>query len=114
MGVIPPILGPCLKQLFKKPFTNLFPDVPPIPTPGNYRGIISYDRDKCAGCGSCAMVCPSGAIDFVKEERRIRIWIVKCAFCAQCTSTCPKDALFMTEEFLSADYDKHTKEFILE
>jgi len=117
-----------LKQLFKKPFTNLFPlehipdqlstvikkaesgelEInPPIPTPENFRGRISYDKDKCIGCRLCIRVCPANAISYVAEEKKIKVHVDRCCFCAQCTEICPVQCLSMSNEFLLASYNRH-------
>ncbi|MBU2617347.1 MAG: 4Fe-4S dicluster domain-containing protein [Euryarchaeota archaeon] len=139
MGLIPPILWQCLKQMFKRPFTNLFPAKytpksvieylervrrkevsinPPIAVPENFRGKIGFDveraREKCTGCGLCARVCPAGAFSIDKEEKRVRIWISRCVFCSQCVDACPAGLLRMTDEFLLAGFDRDAKELIVE
>lgn len=132
-----------LKQLFRKPATNKFPvkytpksvtetmkkvekgEVkinPPVEIPPNFRGKVSYDRDKCIGCGICVKVCPAKAIELVPDEKavtsnnkdgakpaapmKIRIYISRCTFCSQCVDVCPKKCLGMSGEFLLADADR--------
>ncbi|MCX6798502.1 MAG: 4Fe-4S binding protein [Candidatus Diapherotrites archaeon] len=116
-----------LRQLFKKPFTNLFPAKrapgsvkdflkavgegkkklnPPVPVPEGYRGKIRYYRDKCIGCGLCTRVCPAEAVVLIPEEKKIRYHMSRCCFCAQCVEVCPVKALETTQEFLLADYKK--------
>ncbi|MEO2067906.1 MAG: 4Fe-4S dicluster domain-containing protein, partial [Desulfurobacteriaceae bacterium] len=60
-------------------------------------GIISIDRERCTGCGSCAKVCPHDAITFDEENKAI-----KCDFCSgrvlkgdipRCVAVCPSGAL---------------------
>lgn len=124
-----------LSQMFKRPFTNLFPAKyvpssvtkfledashgkakinPPVETPRGFRGKIQYDRDKCIGCQLCIKVCPSGAIEFKPEEKKIRIYIARCTFCSQCNDICPVHCLSMSNEFLLADSDKYSKDLIVE
>jgi ferredoxin len=122
-------------QMFKKPFTNKFPVkyaprnttklleavgkgevqiIPPIETPPNFRGKIKYDKEKCTGCQLCIRVCPSGAIEFKPEEKKIKIYLARCTFCSQCNDVCPVNCLSMSNEFLLADTDKYAKDLIVE
>lgn len=124
-----------MKQLFKKPFTNLFPAKyapsspskfveavkkgevkinPPVETPPGFRGKITYDRDKCIGCQLCTKVCPTDAIEFIPEKKKIRIYVNRCTFCAQCTEICPVQCLHMSDEFLLANTDRFSKELIVD
>lgn len=122
-------------QMFKKPFTNKFPAkytpasttkfmenvqngktkiVPPVEAPEGYRGKIQYDREKCIGCQLCIKVCPSGAIEFKPESKKIKVYLARCTFCAQCNEICPVNCLSMSKEFLLADTDKYSKDLIVE
>ena len=123
-----------LKQIFKKPGTNVFPVTyypdsilkllekvekgeakihPPVEIPDKFRGKIIYDRDACNGCKLCLKVCPSRAIEFIPEKKKIKIYISRCIFCSQCNDICPKDCLNMSEEFLIADADKSSPGLIV-
>jgi len=124
-----------LSQMFKKPWTNKFPAkyvppsttkfledvgagrasiIPPIETPPGFRGKIQYDKEKCTGCKLCIRVCPSGAIEFKEEEKKIKIYLARCTFCSQCNDVCPVNCLSMSNEFLLADADKYSKDLIIE
>jgi NAD(P)H-quinone oxidoreductase subunit I len=124
-----------LKQLLKKPATNLFPAKhlppsiteylknvsagkavinPPIATPVKFRGKIVYDRDTCIGCKICIRVCPANAIEFLPETKRIRIWVTQCIFCSQCNDACPKNCLSMSSDFLLATEDRFSEGQIVE
>ena len=123
-----------IKQLFQKPATNLFPakyapestlDLldkvakqevtlnPPIAVPPQFRGKIAYDRENCTGCQLCVKVCPTRAIEFLPEEKKVKILISRCCFCAQCVDVCPVHTLAMTDEFLLSSYDKFADELIV-
>lgn len=122
-------------QMFKKPFTNKFPAKyapssttkfienvtngtahmnPPVATPDRFRGKIQYDKEKCIGCKLCLQVCPSAAIEFKEDEKKIRIFLARCTFCSQCNDICPVGCLRMSNEFLLADTDKYSKDLIVE
>ena len=122
-------------QMFKKPFTNKFPAKytppsttkflenvqngkakinPPVETPPGFRGKIQYDKEKCIGCQLCIKVCPSGAIEFKPEEKKIKVYLARCTFCSQCNDICPVNCLSMSNEFLLADTDKYSKALIVE
>jgi len=122
-------------QLFKKPWTNKFPakyqpnnttkylaDVaagkakinPPIPTPDGFRGKIQYDKEKCIGCQLCIKVCPTEAIEYKPDEKKIKIYLARCCFCSQCNDVCPTNCLSMGDEFLLAGTDPYEKDLIVE
>ena len=90
-----------LKQLFRKPATNEFPEkhapdnmhakLPlilegKITLPVNidektgkyhkrFRGKIEYDRTACIGCKMCIKVCPAEAIEYVEPtEEELKAW----------------------------------------
>jgi len=131
------ILSELFKQGIKKPSTNAFPvkyapDIstlkkvgkgeislddlaPPVNVPPGFRGRVHYYRNRCTGCQMCTQVCPSKAIEFMTEEKKIKIYIARCTFCEMCVDVCPVDALAMgndKESFLLADYDKYS-EFLI-
>ncbi len=130
-----PMLGQLLKQMVKKPFTNIFPAKyapknvkkflegvqagkikvhPPVELPEWFRGKILYDREKCIGCKACIKVCPAKAIEFKEEEKKIKIYIGRCIFCSQCNDVCPVNALSMSNEFLLASDNKLDPNLIVE
>jgi formate hydrogenlyase subunit 6/NADH:ubiquinone oxidoreductase subunit I len=123
-----------LKQLFAPAATNKFPAkyapesataflgkvtkdssilIPPVAVPDRFRGKIAYDRDTCIGCKLCIRVCPTKAIEFIPEDKKVKIFISRCCFCAQCNEICPTNSLSMTDEFLLSNYDKYADELIV-
>ena len=129
------MFGTLLKQLFSKPATNPFPARympksvtgllskvaagkatinPPVPTPADLRGKIAYDREKCIGCKLCIRVCPANVIEFLPEDKKIRMYVARCTFCAHCVDACPVDALATTPNFLLADTDRFSENLIVE
>ena len=123
-----------LRQLVQTPATNKFPAkyapkstiqfldkvkrgelklIPPIPVPPRFRGKISLNREKCTGCQLCIKVCPTQAIEFIPEEKKVKIFVTRCCFCAQCSDICPTGVLSMTDEFLLSSYDKYADELVV-
>jgi NADH-quinone oxidoreductase subunit I len=123
-----------LRQLFLKPATNMFPAkyapastiefldgvtkgelklIPPVPVPPGFRGKIAYDRQNCTGCQQCYTICPTRAIEWLPEEKKVKIFVSRCCFCAQCVDICPVNTLVMTEEFLLANYDKYADALVV-
>ena len=130
-----PMIPELLRQLLSMPATNTFPAkyLPPsvteflkkvgageavihptVVTPPKFRGKITYNREGCTGCSLCVKICPSHAIEFLPETKRIRIWVTQCVFCGQCTDICPKGGLVMSDEFLLANEDRFGEDQIVE
>ncbi len=55
-----------------------------------------YKKKKCAYCGACVGVCPTGALTL--EENQIKIDKDKCIDCGLCITFCPNSALIKKEE----------------
>ena len=123
-----------LKQLFLNPATNKFPAkyapastiqflnsvtkgelqmIPPVPVPYKFRGKIAFNKERCTGCRLCIDVCPTKAIEFIPEEKKVKIFVSRCCFCAQCVDICPPGVLSMTDEFLLANSDKYADELVV-
>jgi len=107
-----PLLPTVLRNLFRKPATNLFPATEPVPVPENFRGQIKYNVDKCVGCRMCVTVCPAGVFVFLPEIRKVALWTGRCVYCAQCVDVCPTGALQISDNFLLASYDNYDDKFI--
>jgi formate hydrogenlyase subunit 6/NADH:ubiquinone oxidoreductase subunit I len=123
-----------VRQLFQKPATNIFPAKyapastlsfldkvakqevelhPPVALPPRFRGKIAYDRENCIGCQQCYKICPTRAIEWLAEEKKVKVFISRCCFCAQCVDICPVNTLAMTEDFLLASYDKYADSLVV-
>ena len=66
-------------------------------TSDHYRGLIHNDSTRCVGCGACAYVCPTGAIE-VKRTGNTYTWAYdpgKCTFCERCLERCRPNTLTM-------------------
>jgi formate hydrogenlyase subunit 6/NADH:ubiquinone oxidoreductase subunit I len=69
-------------------------------TSNQYRGLIINDATRCVGCGQCAYVCPSAAIE-VKRSGDTYSWTydaAKCAFCGRCIERCKPHTLTMQSQ----------------
>lgn len=61
---------------------------------------ISFDKEKCIGCGSCLDACPEKALDranpsFVDRDR--------CTLCMTCAEECPSGALSQVGRYWDID-----------
>ncbi len=100
------------KHAIKKPVTIPMDDIfkHPRVAPENARGFHVNDWEMCIGCGTCAEVCPTEAINMVKREEvadkegshpeRPTIDYGRCCFCALCVDICTTGSLNMTKEYL--------------
>ncbi|MFW6040443.1 MAG: 4Fe-4S binding protein [Thermoplasmatota archaeon] len=122
-----------IKQLLTKKATNPFPvkytpdnmhaaaDLiekgeleinPPVEIPPDFRGRLKYDKDSCIGCKLCVRVCPSEALVFNEEKKKVKHYVARCTFCAQCVNICPKSCFEFTDEFLIANTDKYSANLV--
>jgi len=78
--------------------------------PEGFRGRHEFDSEKCIGCGACAQVCSSDAIEVIDEDgrRSIRVNYGHCSFCAFCQDECPTNAIRLTREYHLLTNDRET------
>ncbi|NYZ79970.1 4Fe-4S binding protein [Candidatus Micrarchaeota archaeon] len=98
------IITEALGNLFKKPFTDDYPNVKKN-MKTRFRGRILYDSKKCIGCRRCFVNCPVHAITFHKKGK-IDFYMGKCVYCGFCRDVCPVKCIHYTHEFEYADSDK--------
>jgi formate hydrogenlyase subunit 6/NADH:ubiquinone oxidoreductase subunit I len=104
-------LKEAVSSLFSAPYTTKFPAKPEIDLPDGFRGLPRYDEKTCVGCGTCAQVCPSGAIELMdnpkKKIRTLRIHYSVCMNCGQCEENCiTKTGIQLTKEYALVMTDK--------
>ncbi len=97
------------KHLFRKAVTLEYPEKKREPNEA-FRGKLTVNG--CIGCGVCKRVCPSGAIEYQKDdEGKVRSYsfdLKKCIFCSNCAYYCPKGAIKMTKNYELATEDKNS------
>lgn len=64
---------------------------------------LGYRESKCRGCGTCAGVCPSGAIELNSEKPFVRINRELCTNCGDCIDKCGPGALKFFGETRNAE-----------
>lgn len=63
---------------------------------------ISYQKNRCIGCGSCVSVCPLGAVSRA-EDGSIRIDYSICTACGDCAEACNSLALELVGKEMTVD-----------
>ncbi|MFW9996223.1 MAG: 4Fe-4S binding protein [Candidatus Odinarchaeota archaeon] len=115
------VVGEAVRNLFRPNVTNLFPYVPPTPTPPGFRGAPVVNPEICTVCRTCERRCPSHAIKISgpveapdtpegKEAYEYALTYAQCMFCQTCEEFCPEGrkehgpAIKLTEKWDLAAY----------
>jgi hydrogenase-4 component H len=118
------ILKVALASLFGRAYTNPFPRRAFEPIE-QYRGRPRYNEEECIGCGACAEVCPSQAIDISddisgeKPARTLVHHLDNCIQCGQCERYCTTEkGIKLTTEwdyagFRSEDFEERVQKELL-
>ena len=54
---------------------------------------LSYKRDICIGCRSCAEICPQGVWKLDENSQAVMVYKDKCTFCTACMIQCGSGAI---------------------
>ena len=80
------------------------------------RFLAQVDAEKCVGCGKCANVCPTIAIEI--QDKKAEVEAKKCLACQNCTGVCPEGAITKVPRsvpmVLGVDYKSVDQDRILE
>jgi len=114
------VLREMIGNLFRKPFTVLYP-VEKVPVPEGFRGRVEIVDENCIGCGRCSRVCPASCITLVEAPREMEVKgkklmrkkkpevaIYRCIRCGLCEEYCPQEpkAIRLTCEFSGSGTDR--------
>jgi NADH-quinone oxidoreductase subunit I len=121
--------GMTFKHLFRKPFTQEYPEYKrPLPERSRARIILTRDPDggeRCVACYLCSAACPVSCISMQsaeqKDGRRYAAWFRinfgRCIYCGLCEEACPTSAIQLTPDFETCNRDilslVHEKEDLL-
>lgn len=103
----PSLMREVWRNLLKRPATVKYPlERPPISR--IYRGKHELVRERCTGCGLCAMTCPSFAITIKTIDGKSfpRIDLGKCIFCYHCEDVCPRGAIKRGKDYELACWNR--------
>ncbi|MFB3884505.1 MAG: 4Fe-4S dicluster domain-containing protein [Thermodesulfobacteriota bacterium] len=71
-----------------------------IPRPKHHARLL-LDREKCSGCGLCAIDCPTKALTFSQDDEPDTYQILfrqeVCEGCGACEKSCPETCLQLTD-----------------
>lgn len=94
-----------MKNLFSKPATTSYPEVPKV-YPERTRGHVEIQIEDCILCGMCMRSCPPGAIEVKRAENLWSINRFDCVQCGYCVEKCPKKCLKIVPGYTTPDVKK--------
>jgi len=103
-----------VKYMIQKPVTIRIPKEE-RKAQKRYRGFHTNDWEECIGCGTCADICPTDAINMEKvpdfdapegeKDERPVIDYGRCCFCGFCVDICTTGSLKMSRDYIYMDED---------
>ena len=100
-----------LRNLFRKPATRLYPQVPRV-YPARTRGSVVINIEDCIFCGLCSKKCPTSAIKVDRGDSSWQIRRFGCIQCGACVEACPKKCLAMNTAYTAPGGDKKEERFV--
>jgi formate hydrogenlyase subunit 6/NADH:ubiquinone oxidoreductase subunit I len=89
-----------LKNAGRKPVTRFYPyqKDPPVES---IRGKVTWQMNRCIGCGLCPRVCLAEAIELFGKGRdaTITYHLDRCVFCGECVDVCPTATITTTKDY---------------
>ncbi|MDN5346633.1 MAG: NADH-quinone oxidoreductase subunit [Clostridia bacterium] len=106
-------IGVTVRHFFQPTVTIHYPKQRREPYP-RFRGLVRWDKEKCAACVLCAHYCPVKAIQIVtgegkegqKEVLYYQIDAARCMYCGLCSEICPVGALSHSPYYELAVYER--------
>lgn len=95
-----------LKSLLSRPVTTQYP-VQPATYHEATKGHVTIDVDKCRFDGSCAVQCPTQALEVDRAGLTWAIDRFRCVQCRSCVNVCMEDALHMDNAYAPSASAKH-------
>lgn len=62
---------------------------------------MSYQAEKCTGCGACVQACPHGV--HALDSQGHRVDFARCTGCGACTQACPNGAVRLLGQSMTAE-----------
>ncbi len=69
-------------------------------------GEMSFDLEKCNGCGTCARICPGSSIDLREKKPFMKTPVSDCLACGCCMAICPKEAIRIKSSYKFSQHFK--------
>ncbi len=96
------ILRDAFSGLLQRPATVRYP-AQRRPVPARLRGALTWNPEKCTGCGLCVKDCPSNAVELITLDKATKRFVIRyhadrCTFCSQCVQNCRFDCLGLSPE----------------